>query len=122
MAIPFRPADPTVDGFIVGLNGWMVEAIQTIRSVIHEAAPGVTERIKGKVAVFDFDGPLCFIKPHMTHFNLCFILGDDLADPGGVLRNYGRNKIRHLKVSGLDGVDSEMIAAFVRSAVELNQA
>ena len=122
MAIPFKPADPTVDGYITAQGGWKVDALITLRELIHEAAPEVQESIRKKLPHFDLDGRLCFIRAYDNHINLAFFRGTELDDPTGALLNYGKDEIRHVKLSHVEDIDPDVIKALVCSAVELNRA
>lgn len=120
MTIPFKPADPTVDGFIMGLKAWLSDAATRVRAAIHAGADGVQESIKKREAHFDKDGPICFIKAQPTHVNLVFVRGTELTDPAGLLKGY-QDKMKTLRVTDLDRLDDAQITAWVEEAVKLNQ-
>lgn len=121
MAIPFKPADPTVDGFIMSLKAWLSDAAARLRAAIHAAAAGIHESIKKREAHFDLDGPICFIKAQPTHVNLVFFRGAELTDPAGLLKGY-KDEMKTIRVTNLDRLDDAQITAWVEEAVKLNQA
>jgi hypothetical protein len=122
MTKPFKPADPTVEGFIVGLSGWKAPVVKKVRDIIREAAPDAVESIKRRAPHFAVNKTLCFFKIHMSHINLVFRRGEDLDDPHGLLLSYGKAKMRHLKLASLDDIDEAAIADLVRQAAKLNRA
>ena len=121
MAIPFKPADPTIDGIISGLAGPRASALMKLREIIHEAVPDVTESAKRKQPHFDSNGPMCWVKAHPAHLNFLFERGDDVDDPTGALRPFGKDKIRYMRIANEDDIDAEVVAALVRSAAKLNR-
>jgi hypothetical protein len=109
----------TVDEYIRGLDGWKAEVAAQIRSIIREAAPDAKESIKWAQPVYEFNGPFCYIKAFKNSLNFGFWRGAALDDPSGLLQGEGM-KMRHVKLSGVEDVDKETFAAFVKQALELN--
>ena len=113
-------AEKTVDGYIAGLEGWQQEAAMRLRAIVKRAAPDARESIKWSQPVFEAGGPFCYFKAFKSSLNFGFWRGADLDDPKGLLGGTG-DKMRHVKLTGVDGIDEDAFASFVRQAVALNQ-
>jgi hypothetical protein len=111
--------DKTVDGYISALPGWRGEAVRAIHEAITGAAPGARASIKWAQPVYDANGPFAYIKAFPKAVNFGFWRGAELADPMGLLEGDG-DRMRHVTVRSLDGVDLAALVAFTREAVALN--
>jgi hypothetical protein len=114
-------AEKSVDTYIAGLEEWQAETVSAVREIILEVAPDAKESIKWAQPVYEVNGPLCYIKAFKKSVNFGFWRGIDLDDPNGRLQGTG-DKMRHVKLSGVDEVDSELFGQYVLQAVELNRA
>ncbi|MEZ4770513.1 MAG: DUF1801 domain-containing protein [Caldilineales bacterium] len=114
-------AEKTVDAYIAGLEGWQQEAAVRLRGLIKGAAPDARESFKWSQPVYEQGGPFCYFKAFKSSLNFGFWRGVDLDDPKRLLGGAG-DKMRHVKLTGIDGIDEAAFAAFVRQAVELNRA
>ena len=112
-------AKKTVDEYISGLAGWQAEVVSKVRQVVLEAAPGTQESIKWAQPVYESNGPFCYIKAFKKSVNFGFWRGVDIRDPEGLLQGSGE-KMRHVKLTSVDDIDEEVLASFIRQAVELN--
>lgn len=113
-------AEKTVDAYVEGLDGWQREAAAQLRSIIKQTAPDARESIKWAQPVYEAGGPFCYFKAFKSSLNFGFWRGVDIDDPKGLLQGDG-DKMRHVKLTGVDDVDADAFAGFVRQAVELNQ-
>ena len=109
----------TVVGYIAGLEGWKGEVASKVRHIVLEAAPDAKESIKWAQPVYETNGPFCYMKAFKNSVNFGFWRGVELDDPKGLLQGTG-DKMRHVKLTGMDDVDKAELAGFVRQAVELN--
>lgn len=112
-------AAKSVDEYIEGLGGWKTDAAARVRAIVNDAAPEAKESIKWAQAVYEQNGPFCYIKAFKNSVNFGFWRGVDIDDPQGLLQGSGE-KMRHVKLIGLDDVDTEAFDAFVKQAVRLN--
>jgi hypothetical protein len=112
--------DKTVDGYIEGLEAWKGEIVSRVRQIVLEAAPEAEESIKWAQPVYDSNGPFAYIKAFKNAVNFGFWRGVDLKDPKGVLQGSGE-KMRHVKLTSLEEIDTALFADFVRQALELNR-
>ena len=114
-------AEKSVDTYIASLESWQAETVSAVREIILKAAPDAKESIKWAQPVYEVNGPFCYIKAFKKSVNFGFWRGIDLDDPNGLLQGTG-DKMRHVKLSGVDEVDSEPFSQYVLQAVELNRA
>jgi hypothetical protein len=109
-----------VDEYVEDLEGWRAEVVAKLREIVAEAAPEAQEAIKWGRPVYSLGGPLCYIMAHEANVNLGFWQGAELEDPEGLLQGTGK-KMRHIKLKGMEAVDSQQLSALVRQAVALNR-
>jgi hypothetical protein len=114
-------AGKTVDGYIASLAGWQAEVVSRVRDLVRAAAPEAKESIKWAQPVFEQDGPFAYVKSFKHSVNFGFWRGAELDDPHGLLQGTGE-KMRHIKLAGVDDIREEALAGFVRQAVALNRA
>jgi hypothetical protein len=114
-------AEKTVGAYIAGLDGWKAEVASKVRQIVLEAAPDAVESIKWAQPVYETNGPFCYMKAFKNSVNFGFWRGVELEDPKGLLQGAG-DKMRHVKLTGIDDVDEAELAGFVRQAVQLNSA
>jgi hypothetical protein len=122
---PARPSarsrGVTVAAYVAGFRDWRGEVLSTLRRLIHEAAPDVTESIKWGQPVFDVHGPFAHMKAFRSHVNLGFWRGAELIDPKGILKGIG-SRMRHVELRSPADIDAPTLQAMVRTAVALNHA
>ena len=112
-------AAKTVDEYIDGLEGWKSDVAARVRNVVTITAPEAKESIKWAQPVYEINGPFCYMKAFKNSMNFGFWRGIDIDDPKGLLQGSG-DKMRHVKLEGVDDVDEETFASFVSQAVKLN--
>ncbi len=113
-------ANKTVDEYIASLEGWQAEAVATLRGLIREAAPDAAESIKWAQPVYEDNGPFCYIKAFKSHVNFGLWRGVDIPDPHGLLQGSG-DKMRHVRLTGVEDIRPDAFRDMVRSAVQLNR-
>jgi hypothetical protein len=114
-------AAKTVDDYIAGLEGWQAEVAARVREIVRRAAPEATESIKWAQPVYELDGPFAYMKAFKHSVNFGFWRGAELDDPQSLLEGTGE-KMRHVKLTGVDSIDEQAFAGFVHQAVALNRA
>jgi len=112
-------AAKTVDDYIDGLDGWQTDVADRVRDIINNVAPEAKESIKWAQPVYEVNGPFCYMKAFKNTVNFGFWRGIDLDDPQGLLQGTGE-KMRHVKLAGLEDIDDQAFAAYVKQAVALN--
>ncbi len=114
-------AEKSVANYIAGLDDWQAETVSAVRQIILKVAPDAKESIKWAQPVYEVNGPFCYIKAFKKSVNFGFWRGIDLEDPSGRLQGTGE-KMRHIKLSGVNEVDPKIFSQYVLQAVELNHA
>ena len=112
-------AEKTVDGYIDGLADWQAEIVRAVRKIILDAAPDAKELVKWAQPVYENNGPFAYIKAFKNAVNFGFWRGVDLEDPKNLLQGSGE-KMRHVKLTGMDQVHPRVFADFVKQALALN--
>jgi hypothetical protein len=111
----------TVDEYAAGVGGWRSEVVLALRDLVREAAPEAKESIKWAQPVYELNGPFCYIRAFKNHVNFGFWRGVELPDPEGILTGRGE-KMRHVKLDGLDDIREDVFRDLVRDAVMLNRS
>ncbi len=111
--------ETAADAYIAGFPDWRGEAAAMARDTILAVAPDASVSIKWSQPVFGSNGPFAYIKVFRTWVNVGFWRGAELDDPDATLSGDG-DRMRHLKLTGPDDLDTERLAAWVRQAVALN--
>lgn len=110
----------TVEGYVRGLPSPQATIVNRLRALVREAAPEAVETMKWAQPVFEANGPFAHIKAQGKSVNFGFWRGTLLNDPDDKLVGDGE-KMRHLKISTLKDIRSDVIRALVRGAVLLNR-
>ncbi|MEM7038941.1 MAG: DUF1801 domain-containing protein [Bacteroidota bacterium] len=101
---------------------WQKETVQALHELVLEIMPDAKHTIKWAQPVYESpEGPAVFMKAAKKHVTFGFWRGAELDDPNGVLEGSGE-KMRHVKVKGLDKIDREVLVPLVEQAVALNAA
>ena len=99
------------------------ELAEALRKLVHEVAPGTTERGHvgwGNIA-YEANSVFCYIAPLKDSVNLGFHHGVELRDPHGLLEGTGKS-MRHVKIRRMDDVDLDALTALLRQALELGRS
>jgi hypothetical protein len=113
-------SEKTVDGYIDSVGGERGEIVAALREVILETAPHAREIIKWAQPVYDAGGPFAYIKAFGKSVDLGFWRGSEIRDPTGLLIGEG-DRMRRVKLVRIDDVRRDVVADWVRQAVELNR-
>ena len=110
----------TVDAYVANeLEGWQADVARQLIAIVSKHAPKATHAVKWGQPVFESNGPFAYIMPAKAHLTFGFWRGAELQDARGILE--GGKRMKHVKITGPDGVDAKVLGAFVKQAVELNQ-
>ena len=117
-------ASALIDQRIAELGDWRGEALARLRSLIHEAVPGVEETWKWRgVPVWEKDGMLCTGETYKEAVKLTFAKGAALDDPKGLFNaSLEGNTRRAIDIREGEEIDAAALKALIRAAAELNQA
>lgn len=100
--------------------GWQRDAFDRLAAIIGEVAPDSKSSIKWAQPVWESpEGLMIFLRSASKHLTLGFWRGAELDDAAAVLEGEG-DRMKHLKIKGLDSIDDDIVKGFVRQAVALN--
>lgn len=116
-------ASALIDGRIAALDDWRGRTLARMRTLIHEAEPGVEETWKWRgVPVWERDGILCTGETYRTHVKLTFARGAALDDPAGLFNASLEGNVRRaIDIAEGVEIDAEAFRALIRSAVAANR-
>ena len=117
-------ASALIDQRIAELGDWRGEALARLRSLIHEAVPGVEETWKWRgVPVWEKDGILTTGETYKDKVKLTFAKGASLADPKKLFNSsLEGNARRALDLFEGATLDETAFKALVQEAAALNGA
>ena len=114
-------ASRLIDQKIEELDDWRGRALSRIRSLIHEADPGVAEEWKWRVPVWSHDGLICTGETHKNVVKLTFARGARLKDSSGLFNSSLQgNARRAIDLHEGEKLDERAFKALIRNAVALN--
>jgi hypothetical protein len=115
-------ASRLIDQRLRALGGWRGETLARMRSLILEAAPGVTEEVKWMgTPVWSHHGILCTGETYARAVKLTFAKGASLPDPARLFNaSLEGNTRRAIDLPEGAEVDAEAFKTLVRAAVALN--
>ena len=111
----------TVDEYIAAFDDWRTDAMKRLREVVKEGAPHSAVGIKWAQPVWEWNGPMIWMKAAKDHVSIGFWRGTEMDDPGKVLEGDG-DRMRHIKVKSVDEIPADALRELVRQAVRLNTA
>ena len=109
-----------VDQYIAGLEPWQADIVRRVRVIIQQEAPQAKEAFKWSRPVYELNGPFVYMMAFKYYVNFGFSRGSELDDPRGLLQGTGE-KMRHVKLSSVEDIDTDALTSFIRQAVDLNQ-
>lgn len=112
-----------IDNYVASLETDQQAIVTTLRALVREAAPEAKEAFKWAQLVWEVNGPVCYVKAFRAATNFGFWRGAELAervDHEGLLVGEG-GKMRHIRLTSVDGICPEPLRRLIRVAVELNQ-
>ena len=113
-------AQKTTEPWLASLQPPLRPIAESLRRLILEADPDLSESIKWGNPTFERGGKVCYLAATKAYVSLGFFNGAALTDPEGIIEGTGK-KMRHVKLRVLEDIRSELLSSWVRQAVELNQ-
>ncbi len=112
-----------IDQQIADLGDWRGEILAHFRTLIHAAAPNITEEWKWGTAVYTQQGLVCAASAFKDHAKLNFFKGASLEDPQGLF-NAGleAKATRAIDLHQGDRLQEAALQALIRAAVAFNLA
>ena len=111
----------TVDEYIAAFDDWRTDAMKRLREVVKEGAPHSAVGIKWAQPVWEWNGPMIWMKAYPKHVDIGFWRGTEMDDPKKVLTGDGE-RMRHIKVTSVDDIPADALRDLVKQAVQLNTA
>jgi hypothetical protein len=121
--VPTESASTLLDELIDELADWRGKTLAKVRSVIHEADPGIVEEWKWMGSpVWSHDGIIAVGNAHKDKVKLTFAHGASLPDPDKVFNaGLGGNMWRAIDLFEGDRVNERGLKNLIRAAVDFNQ-
>jgi hypothetical protein len=111
----------TVDEYIAAFDDWRTDAMKRLREVVKEGAPHSAVGIKWAQPVWEWNGPMIWMKAYPKHVDIGFWRGTEMDDPKKVLTGDGE-RMRHIKITSVDEIPADALRELVKQAVQLNTA
>lgn len=105
---------PQVTDYIAN-SGNQQEILQTIRQLIHESVPQVTEEFKWGRPVFRAEKDFAYLKTAKAYVTLGFFNFEKLHDPDNRLEGTGKD-MRHIKLKTINDIDRDLLTAWFKAA------
>jgi uncharacterized protein YdeI (YjbR/CyaY-like superfamily) len=115
--------DPRIDDYIAKAPVYAQPIIKHIRTLIHHAAPQITEVVKWGHPHFDYKGPMMGIGAFKEHMGLNFWKSTLMDDPAGLFATAEKGTAGSIgKIKSLADLPADdVLIAYIRNAVELNE-
>ena len=111
----------TVDEYIAAFDDWRTDAMKRLREVVKEGAPHSAVGIKWAQPVWEWNGPMIWMKAYPKHVDIGFWRGTEMEDPKKVLTGDGE-RMRHIKITSVADIPADALRDLVKQAVQLNTA
>jgi hypothetical protein len=111
----------TVDEYIAAFDDWRTDAMKRLREVVKEGAPHSAVGIKWAQPVWEWNGPMIWMKAYPKHVDIGFWRGTEKHDPKKVLTGDGE-RMRHIKITSVKDIPVDALRDLVKQAVKLNTA
>lgn len=111
----------TVDEYIAAFDDWRTDAMKRLREVVKEGAPHSAVGIKWAQPVWEWNGPMIWMKAYPKHVDIGFWRGTEMEDPKKILTGDGE-RMRHIKITSVDDIPADALRDLVKQAVQLNTA
>ena len=102
----------TVDSWMEELDPSLRDIAQTLRWLVLQAVPDISESVKWGTPNYAKSGNVCYLAANNGYINLGFFNGAGLNNPDGLIEGTGA-KMRHIKVRRLEDIRPEVFASLV---------
>ncbi|HEX5370457.1 MAG TPA: DUF1801 domain-containing protein [Dehalococcoidia bacterium] len=115
-------ASDNIDKAIAELTGWRGERMATLRGLINNADPRLSEDWKWGTPVWTYKGNVCGIAAFKEHLKVNFFKGAGLEDPNGLF-NAGleARDSRSIDIAETDKLDESALQDLIRAAANQNE-
>lgn len=113
-------AGAAIDLYAARENPALVRVVDALRSLVKKTIPASREAMNPwGVPVFEWNGPLFYLRAGKKHVTFGFSRGSALKDPGKLLEGEGRN-LRHIKFSDAAQTRDPNLKSLLLQAKALN--
>jgi len=92
-------AGAAIDLYVARENPRLVQVVDALRALVKKVVPPAREAMNPwGVPVFEWNGPLFYLRVGKKHVTFGFSRGSAIKDPSGLLEGEGRN-LRHIKIA-----------------------
>ena len=113
------PENKTTDTWIASLEPHLRPIAVTLRRLILDACPDLSESVKWGNPVYEHNGKVCYLAATEAYVSLGFFNGAALTDPERIIEGTGK-KMRHVKVRDLSAISSQHLVSWIKEAIKLN--
>jgi len=110
----------SVDEHIALLDDWRGDIIQELRKLIKSTLPKIEEHFRWGQPVYEFHGPVCFIKVYRNQVNFGFWRGAQIPDPKQVFAP-SVDQMRSVKLTDVGQIHPTLFRDLIKSAARLNK-
>jgi hypothetical protein len=109
-----------IDLYVARENPALVHVMDALRELVKKTVPAAREAINPwGVPIFEFNGPLCYLRVGKTHITFGFPRGASMKDPNRLLEGEGHN-LRHVKIKDIAQVRDANLKQLLLQAKALN--
>jgi len=113
-------ASAAIDLYVARENPALVHVMDALRALVKETVPVAREAMNPwGVPIFEWNGPLCYLRVGKKHVTFGFPRGASMKDPGKLLEGEGNN-LRHVKISDVATISNPHLKALLLEAKSLN--
>src|SRR5215467_14195589 len=115
-----QDAGAKIDLYVARENPRFVHVVDALRALVKRVIPRATEAMNPwGVPVFEWNGPLFYIRVGKKHVTFGFSRGSAIKDPAGLLEGEGRN-LRHVKIDTVEQTRGPSLKNLLLQAKALN--
>jgi len=109
-----------IDLYVARENPALVKVVDALRALVKKTIPKSTEAMNPwGVPVFEFNGPLFYMRVGKKHITFGFSRGSALKNAGDLLEGEGRN-LRHIKICDVAQTRDPNLKSLLLQAKALN--
>lgn len=113
-------AGAAIDLYVARENPALVHVVDAIRALVKKVIPHATEAMNPwGVPVFEWNGPLFYLRVGKKHVTFGFSRGSAIKDPAKLLEGEGRN-LRHIKIDSVAQTRDPNLKQLLLQAKALN--
>jgi hypothetical protein len=113
-------ASAAIDLYVARENSALVHVMDALRTLVKETVPAAREAMNPwGVPVFEWNGPLFYLRVGKKHVTFGFSRGSALKDPAKLLEGEGRN-LRHIKIADVTQTRDPNLKHLLLQAKALN--